>query len=391
MQAVAIVVAGGRGERAGADRPKQYRRLGGESVLRRALRLFAAHPGIGAVQPVIDPAHLPEYRSACAELENCLEPVSGGATRQQSVFAGLEAVQKHAPEIVLVHDAARPLASPELVGRALAAGAATGAAVPALPLADTIKRVDAAGRVTETLDRYALRAIQTPQAFRFAALLDAHRRARAAGREDFPDDAALAEWAGLEVTTFPGEASNMKLTTPDDFARAAALDALSLGDFRTGTGFDVHAFGPGDHVMLGGVKIPHTSGLLGHSDADVLLHALTDAVLGAIAEGDIGRHFPPSDERWRGASSDRFLAHAVALVSARGGRIAHLDATVLCEAPKIGPHAARMCARIGEIAGLEISRVSVKATTTEKLGFLGRGEGIAAMALATVRLPWSAQ
>ncbi|MEX0589832.1 MAG: 2-C-methyl-D-erythritol 2,4-cyclodiphosphate synthase, partial [Xanthobacteraceae bacterium] len=221
--------------------------------------------------------------------------------------------------------------------------------------------------------------------------LDAHRRAAKAGRNDFPDDAALAEWAGLQVTTFAGEAGNLKLTGPDDFARALALDTMSLSDVRTGTGFDVHAFGPGDHVMLGGVKIPHVKALMGHSDADVLLHALTDAVLGAIAEGDIGKHFPPSDPKWRGASSDQFLAHAVALLSARGGRVAHLDATILCEAPKIAPHADAIRTRIAAIAGIEASRVSVKATTTEGLGFLGRGEGIAAMAMATVRIPWSAQ
>jgi 2-C-methyl-D-erythritol 4-phosphate cytidylyltransferase/2-C-methyl-D-erythritol 2,4-cyclodiphosphate synthase len=390
MRVAAIVVAAGRGERAGGDMPKQYRPLLGEPVLRRALRLFAAHPAVEAIQPVIDFGHARDYQTAAAGLAKLLAPAPGGATRQRSVLAGLEAIEAAAPKIVLVHDAARPFASSALVDRALEAVESTGAAVPVLPIADTIKRVDAAGRVTDTLDRAELRAIQTPQVFSYAPLLAAHRRACAAERDDFTDDAALAEWAGISIATFAGEAGNVKLTAPEDFARFATPGALALSDVRTGTGFDVHAFGPGDHVMLGGVKIPHGKGLMGHSDADVLLHALTDAVLGAIAEADIGKHFPPSDARWRGASSDRFLAHAVSLVGARGGEIAHLDATVLSEAPKIGPHREKICRRIAEIAGIEVGRVSVKATTTEGLGFIGRGEGIAAMATATVRLPWKA-
>ena len=385
---IAIVVAAGSGERMGG-RPKQYRALSGEPVLRRSLRLFAAHRAVEAVQPVIHRDHSAEFKAAAADLPNCLLPVEGGSTRQRSVLAGLEAVASRSPEFVLIHDAARPLASPDLVDRAIAAAAATGAAIPVLPVADTIKRVDAAGRVTATLERNELRTVQTPQAFAFKPLLDAHRRAVAGGREDFSDDAALMEWAGIAVATFAGEIGNLKLTQPEDFARAQALDALTLSDIRHGTGFDVHAFDAGDHVMLGGVRIPHERGLAGHSDADVVLHALTDAVLGAIAEADIGAHFPPSDERWRGASSDRFLAHAVSLVEKRGGRIAHLDVTVICEAPKIGPHRDAMRQRIAQIAGIEPGRVGVKATTTEGLGFLGRGDGIAAMASATVRLPWS--
>jgi 2-C-methyl-D-erythritol 4-phosphate cytidylyltransferase/2-C-methyl-D-erythritol 2,4-cyclodiphosphate synthase len=385
---VAIVVAAGSGGRLGGL-PKQYRLLSGEPVLRHALRLFAVHPAITAVQPVIHKDHEAAFNAAAGTLPKCLKPAPGGATRQRSVLAGLEAVAPMAPRVVLVHDAARPLASPALVDRALQAASASEAAVPALSLTDTIKRVDGAGRVTATLDRSELRSVQTPQAFAFAPLLDAHRRALAHGRDDFPDDAALMEWAGVAVTTFAGEASNLKLTTADDFARAQAHDALALADIRTGTGFDVHAFGPGDHVWLGGVRITHSQGLAGHSDADVVLHALTDAVLGAIAEADIGAHFPPGDPRWRGAASDRFLAHATSLVQARGGRVAHLDATVICEAPKIAPHRDTMRSRIAEIAGVEIGRVAVKATTAERLGFLGRGEGVAAMACATVRLPWS--
>jgi 2-C-methyl-D-erythritol 4-phosphate cytidylyltransferase/2-C-methyl-D-erythritol 2,4-cyclodiphosphate synthase len=244
--------------------------------------------------------------------------------------------------------------------------------------------------IEQTLDRTKLRTVQTPQVFAFAPVLDAHQRAAASGLENFTDDAALAEWVGLKVAVFAGEAGNLKLTTPEDVARAERDHAVALADTRTGSGFDVHAFAPGDHVMLGGLKIPHERGLTGHSDADVALHALTDAVLGALAEGDIGTHFPPSDPQWRGASSDRFLGFAVERVRARGGRIAHLDLTIVCEAPRVGPHRDAMRARIAAIAGIEVDRVAVKATTSERLGFTGRGEGIAAMATATVRLPWRA-
>jgi 2-C-methyl-D-erythritol 4-phosphate cytidylyltransferase/2-C-methyl-D-erythritol 2,4-cyclodiphosphate synthase len=242
--------------------------------------------------------------------------------------------------------------------------------------------------VVETLDRAKLRIIQTPQAFRFEPLLAAHRKAAGAGRQDFTDDAALAEWAGMEVTVFAGEDANVKLTTPEDFARAEAREAALLGDVRTATGYDVHAFGDGDHVTLGGVRIPHERGLSGHSDADVAIHALVDAILGALADGDIGAHFPPSDPQWRGAPSDKFLAFAVERVRARGGRIAHLDVALICEAPRIGPHRDAMRKRIAEVAGVSIDRVAVKATTNEKLGAIGRGEGIAAIATATIRLPW---
>jgi 2-C-methyl-D-erythritol 4-phosphate cytidylyltransferase/2-C-methyl-D-erythritol 2,4-cyclodiphosphate synthase len=386
MRTAAIVVAAGRSERAGGTRPKQYRNLLGEPVLRRALRTFAFHPGIDAVQPVIDPAESESYRSAADDLPKCLPPATGGETRQQSVRAGLEALVAQNPAIVLVHDAARPLASAALIDRALTAVEESGAAVPVVALADTVKQVDDSGRVVSTLDRRPLRAIQTPQVFFFDPILAAHRRAADEGLDNFTDDAAIAEWAGIPVATFPGERTNLKLTTADDFARAEALGG-GLLDVRIGTGFDVHAFGPGDHVMLGGVAIAHEKGLIGHSDADVLLHALTDAVLGALGEADIGHHFPPAQEQWRGAASDQFLAFAASKVRARGGRIAHLDATVLCETPKLAPHRDAVRARIAAIAGIELSRVSVKATTTEGLGFIGRKEGIAAMATATIRLP----
>jgi 2-C-methyl-D-erythritol 4-phosphate cytidylyltransferase / 2-C-methyl-D-erythritol 2,4-cyclodiphosphate synthase len=289
-----------------------------------------------------------------------------------------------------VHDAARPFASPALISRAIAA-AADGAAIPGLGLTDTVKEVDARGRVVDTLDRNRLRAVQTPQAFLYDRLLAAHRRALVAGCEDFTDDAALAEWAGMAVTVFDGEAGNMKLTSEADFARIAAADWAALGDVRTGTGYDVHSFVDGDHVWLGGVRIPHPQALSGHSDADAALHALVDAILGALADGDIGAHFPPTDPQWRGAPSDKFLAFAVDRVRQRGGRIAHLDITIVCEAPRIGPHRDAMRARIASIAGIGIDRVAVKATTNEKLGFIGRREGIAAMATATIRLPAAAQ
>jgi 2-C-methyl-D-erythritol 4-phosphate cytidylyltransferase/2-C-methyl-D-erythritol 2,4-cyclodiphosphate synthase len=389
MRTAAIVVAAGRGERAGGTQPKQYRTLLGEPVLRRALRTLALHPAIDAVQAVIDPAENELFRGAVRELPKCLAPAAGGSTRQRSVRAGLEALAELKPAIVLVHDAARPLASAALVDRALVAVEATGAAVPVIALSDTVKRVDKTGTIISTLDRNELRAVQTPQAFFFAPFIEAHRRASKAGLDDFPDDAALAEWAGIPVTTFAGETGNLKLTTADDFVRAEAI-ADAVTDVRTGTGFDVHAFGPGNRVMLGGVAIPHDKGLIGHSDADVLLHALTDAVLGALGEADIGHHFPPAQEEWRGAASDQFLAFAVSRVRTRGGRIAHLDATVLCETPKLAPHRDAIRARIAAIAGIEISRVSVKATTTEGLGFIGRKEGIAAMATATLRLPTGA-
>ena len=384
----AVVVAAGRGLRAGGDIPKQYRVIGGEPVIRPSLRLYAEHAEIAAVQPVIHPDDKGLFAEAAAGLQ-VLPPVVGGATRQASVYAGLEALVDRQPGIVLVHDAARPFASPALVSRAIAATAATGATVPALPVTDTTKRVDGSGIVIETLDRALLRVVQTPQAFSFAALLGAHRLAVAKGCDAFTDDAALAEWAGLRVTTFEGEPTNVKLTVAEDFARAAVERAAALPDVRAGTGFDVHAFGDGDHVTLGGICIPHDRGLIGHSDADVALHALTDAILGALADGDIGAYFPPTDPQWRGAPSDRFFAFAAERLRARGGQIAHLDLTIICEAPRIGTHRDAMRARIAQIAGIAIDRVAVKATTSEKLGFTGRREGIAAMATATIRLPWA--
>jgi 2-C-methyl-D-erythritol 4-phosphate cytidylyltransferase/2-C-methyl-D-erythritol 2,4-cyclodiphosphate synthase len=378
----AVVVAAGRGVRAGGLQPKQYRDIQGMPVIRAALAAFAGHPGVHLVQPVINLDDLAQYQRAIGGL-SVLEPVAGRATRQGSVAAGLEAVERHHPDQVLVHDAARPFVSAALIDRALAS---EGAAIPALPVVDTVKLV-ADGRVIETPDRTRLRSVQTPQVFDFEELLSAHKKAAAAGRHDFTDDASLAEWAGIGVGVFEGDAGNVKLTTEEDFMRAETARGVPLTDVRIGSGYDVHAFARGDHVMLGGVRIPHDKGLTGHSDADVALHALVDAILGALAEGDIGMHFPPSDERWRGASSDKFLAFAVERVRARGGQLAHLDITIVCEAPRIGPHRDAMRQRIAEIAGVSIDRVAVKATTSEKLGFTGRREGIVAQATATVRLP----
>ena len=383
----AVIVAGGRGLRASGPTAKQYRMLAGETVIRKALAVFASHREVDAVQPVIHRDDADLFGSAAAGLST-LPPVFGGATRQISVRCGLEALTAAPPDIVLIHDAVRPFASPDLVSRAIQAASQTGAAIPVIPVTDTVKKVSGYGRVLETLDRRGLRTAQTPQAFSFDRILAAHRRAATEDRDDFSDDAGLAEWAGIPVNTFDGEVRNMKLTTADDFVRVEAERMHVLGDIRIGNGYDIHAFGEGDHVMLGGVRIPHERGLTGHSDSDVALHALTDAILGALADGDIGHHFPPSDPQWRGASSDRFLAFACKRVAERGGVVAHLDVTLVCETPRIGPHRDAMRTRIAAIAGIPPDRVGVKASTNEGLGFIGRGEGIAAMATATVRLAW---
>ena len=383
----AIIVAAGRGLRAGPGGPKQFRSLGGRTVVAHALDAFCRHPDVGWVQPVCHADDSEPFAEATQGL-TYLPPVPGGATRQASVCAGLRALAKLAPDIVLIHDAARPFVSAAVIARAIAAAAKTGAAIPTVAVADTIKQVDAAGHVVGTPARADLRIAQTPQSFVFDTILAAHERAAREARDDFTDDAALAEWAGLTVATFEGDHLNMKLTTPEDFAREEARLGAALGDIRTGTGYDVHAFGDGDHLMICGVRVPHNRGFLAHSDGDVGLHALVDAILGALADGDIGSHFPPTDMKWKGASSDRFLDYAVQRVRERGGRVASLEVTMICERPKIGPHRDTMRARIAEIADVPVSRVSVKATTSERLGFTGREEGMAATASATIRLPW---
>lgn len=383
----AIIVAAGRGLRAGAGGPKQYRTIAGRPVIARSLEPFCIHAQISAVQPVVNPDDIAMFNDAVKGLQ-FENPVHGGATRQASVRAGLEALASDPPDIVLIHDAARAFVTDALISRAIDAAKITGAAIPAIAVTDTIKAVNAAGHIMATPDRATLRIAQTPQAFHFGTILEAHRRAARDGRDDFTDDAAIAEWAGLTVATFEGDVANMKLTNPEDFQREEARLAASLGDVRTGTGYDVHAFGDGDHVMLCGVRVPFSRGFLAHSDGDVGLHALVDAILGALADGDIGSHFPPSDPKWKGAASDQFLKYAIERVTQRGGRVAHLDVTMVCEAPKIGPLRDVMRAKIAEITGLALSRVSVKATTSERLGFTGRQEGIAAIGSATIRLPW---
>jgi len=389
QRTAAILVAAGRGLRAGTGGPKQYRNVGGRTVIHRALAAFSQHPEIAIVQPVVNPDDIAVFNAAVSDLRHAA-PVNGGATRQASVLAGLEALAPHRPDVVLIHDAARPFVSADVISRAIVAASRTGAAIPVVAVTDTIKQVTDSGDITATPERAALRIAQTPQAFRFDVILDAHRRA-ARERSDFTDDAAIAEWAGLTVTTFEGDVANMKLTTPEDFVREEARLAAALGDIRTGTGYDVHAFGEGDHVWLCGLRVPHTKGFLAHSDGDVGLHALVDAILGALADGDIGSHFPPSDMKWKGASSDQFLKYAIERVTSRGGRIANLEVTMICERPKIGPLRDQMRARIAEISGIDISRIAVKATTSERLGFTGREEGIAATASATIRLPWSVE
>ncbi len=391
QKVAAIIVAAGRGLRAGAGGPKQYREIAGRTVIARALEPFATHRDVAYVQPVRHADDDAAFAAAARGLTH-LSPVPGGASRQASVRAGLEALAAQAPDIVMIYDAARPFVSRALISRAIAAVNETGAAIPAIAVADTIKQVDATGKIVGTPSRADLRIAQTPQVFRFDKILDAHRRAAHEGLGEFTDDAALAEWAGMTVATFEGDALNIKLTTPEDFAReearlSASLVSASLGDIRTGTGYDVHALGDGDHVMICGVRVPFHRGFIAHSDGDVGLHALVDALLGALADGDIGSHFPPSDPKWKGASSDRFLEDAARRVRERGGRIANLEVTLICERPKIGPHRDAMRAKIAEIAGISMSRVAVKATTSERLGFTGREEGIAATASATIRLP----
>jgi len=377
---LALVVAAGRGVRAGGGVPKQYRPLGGVPLLRRSLELFVTHPAIAGVRCVIHPDDAELYAAATAGLD-LLPPVHGGATRQESVRLGLESLAGPAPDRVLIHDAARPFASAALIGAVVRALDEAAGAIPGLALADTIKRV-AGDQVGGTVPREGLVRAQTPQGFRFAEILAAHRAARDAS---LTDDAAVAEAAGIPVRIVPGEEGNVKVTEPADFARAEAWLAPTR-TIRVGSGFDVHAFGPGDHVMLCGVRVPHEAGLVGHSDADVGLHALTDALLGGIADGDIGSHFPPSDPQWRGADSATFLRHAAGLVAGRGGRIENVDVTLICERPKVGPHRDAMRARIAALLDLPLDAVGVKATTTEGLGFTGRREGIAAQATATLSL-----
>jgi 2-C-methyl-D-erythritol 4-phosphate cytidylyltransferase/2-C-methyl-D-erythritol 2,4-cyclodiphosphate synthase len=378
----ALIVAAGQGLRAGGSVPKQFRPLLGQSILRRSVTAFAALPEIAAIQLVAAKERWSECESALDGLP-ILPFAEGGETRKDSVRNGLEALEMQGADFVLIHDAARPLVSASAIRWVIAAledGA--GAAIPMLPVSDSLKRKEAESWTSAPRD--GLYRAQTPQGFRFGDILEAHRKFRA---NNLTDDMAVAELAGMAVTTVVGDEANMKITTEDDFRYAERLLKGTMEEFRTGQGFDAHRFAKGDHVWLCGVKIPHDAALEGHSDADAGLHALTDAILGAIGAGDIGRHFPPTDEKWRGAASSLFLSHAAQLVAAAGGTIVHCDVTLLCERPKVARHREAMRARIAEMLGLDVSRISVKATTTEGMGFLGRGEGLAAQAIATIRLP----
>jgi 2-C-methyl-D-erythritol 4-phosphate cytidylyltransferase / 2-C-methyl-D-erythritol 2,4-cyclodiphosphate synthase len=378
----ALVVAAGRGSRFGGSLPKQYQPLGGAMVLRHAVAALARHPRISDVLVAIRPEDRALFDRATEGL--CvLQPVPGGATRQESVRLGLEALAANGPRCVLIHDGARPFPDSALIDRVIGGLDRAPAAIPGLALRDTIKLAEN-GAIRATVDRSGLWRAQTPQGFHFDAILAAHR---AAAGHELTDDSAVAEAAGLTPLLVAGSEDNLKVTTAEDLAAAERLIAARRSDVRVGQGFDTHAFGLGDRVMICGVEIPHASGLIGHSDADVGLHALTDAVLGAIGAGDIGMHFPPGDPQWREAASDQFLRHAADLVRARSGAIAAVDVTIICERPKVGPYRAAMVERVAAILGITPDRVSVKATTTDRLGFTGRGEGIAAQAVATIRLP----
>jgi 2-C-methyl-D-erythritol 4-phosphate cytidylyltransferase/2-C-methyl-D-erythritol 2,4-cyclodiphosphate synthase len=378
-----IVVAAGTGERVGGG-PKQYRTLAGEPVLSRTINAFLGRPDVTWVLPVIHRDHGDAFSGLGLVDNRLLPPVIGGTARQASVLAGLEALAGTRPDLVLIQDAARPLVDDGVVDGVIAA--LGDAALPVVPVTDTIKRSDDGASVTGTEDRRKLFAAQTPQGFAYAKILDAHRRA-AKEPHDFTDDAAIAEWAGMTVALTPGSSRNIKLTHAEDFERAERLLGGKGMETRTGTGLDVHPFEPGDAVWLAGVRVAHDRRLQGHSDADAPLHALADAIYGALGEGDIGTFFPPSDPKWKGAASSIFLTHAAGLVTARGGRIVNLDLTIVCEAPRIAPHVPAMKAAIATTCAIATSRIAIKATTSEKLGFTGRGEGLMAMATATIELP----
>jgi 2-C-methyl-D-erythritol 4-phosphate cytidylyltransferase/2-C-methyl-D-erythritol 2,4-cyclodiphosphate synthase len=386
MRIAAILVAAGSGIRFGTEVPKQFLTIAGKPVIRHAAEALAAH--VSLLQPVGDAEPI---ESALLGIAGCLPVVAGGATRQDSVRAGLEALVPHAPDIVLVHDAARPVIPPGTVAALLAALRESAGAIPAAPVADTLKRV-LRGVITETVPRSGLFRAQTPQAFRFPALLAAHR----SGLTGATDDAALLEGSGETVEVVPGSDDNIKLTYPEDVLRLERIMAAPLIPpvlipsgliARVGTGFDVHVLQAGRKLVLCGIQVPHEKGLAGHSDADVGIHALCDAIYGALAEGDIGRHFPPSEAAWKDADSARFLTHAAGRIAARGGRLANADVTLICERPKIAPYAAAMTERLASLLGVDPDRVSVKATTTERLGFTGRGEGIAAQAVVSILVP----
>jgi len=379
VRCVALVVAAGQGIRAGGEIPKQYRPLGGRPVLRHSLELFARHPAIDAVRVVIAEGHGPLYEQAARGL-SLLPPVTGGATRQASVKAGLESLAGDPPDFVLIHDAARPFLSAALIDRVRAALDRHPAVLPALPVVDSLRRTRGE-RVLDDVDRDGIVRIQTPQGFHFGAILDAHRHAPPLG---FGDDGAVAAWAGLPVVQVAGEEDNVKLTLPEDFT-AAERRLIAAAPRRTGQGLDVHRLVPGRRLVLAGVEIPSDRGLEGHSDADVVLHALTDAILGVVGADDIGTHFPNDDPRWKDADSAVFLRHALALLADRGGVLEHADVTILAERPRLAPHRPAMRASLARLLDLSETAIGLKAGTCEGLGAIGRGEGIAALALVTCR------
>lgn len=379
----ALIVAAGAGERFGGSIPKQYQELAGTPILRRSVLAFLHHPHIHHVQVVYSPHHRAMYDKAVGDL-GLPEPVIGGASRQDSVRLGLEALAKsHKPDFVMIHDAARPLVDAATITAVRKALEKSIGAIAAKPLVDTLKR-GVNTLIESTIDRNNLWQAHTPQAFAFDPILAAHRAALGL---QLTDDAAIAEKAGLPVTLVPSNPDNMKITNPDDLDRAARLLGNNYGDIRTGMGFDVHRYEPGDKIILGGIAIPHNRKLEGHSDADAVLHALTDALLGGMGMGDIGKYFPPSDPQWKGKDSAFFVRAAVEMISERGGIISNVDITLMCETPRIGPHRDAMVKRIAELLEIVPERVNVKATTTERLGFTGREEGLAAQAIATLRFP----
>ncbi|MEM9788485.1 MAG: bifunctional 2-C-methyl-D-erythritol 4-phosphate cytidylyltransferase/2-C-methyl-D-erythritol 2,4-cyclodiphosphate synthase [Pseudomonadota bacterium] len=374
MHVTAIIVAAGRGIRAGGDVPKQWQLLRGKPVASHAVSVFQQHPQVDDIVLVMHPDDMAANRPPDA---GTVKIAQGGATRKASVLAGLAACPE-ATDLVLIHDAARPLVQADVIDRVLKALATHQGAAPAVLVTDTLWHGQN-NLVTGLQDRNGLFRAQTPQGFHIAPVLAAHQ----ASADDATDDVAVARAAGLDVAIVPGDEDNIKITTPEDFARAERLMGQQM-DIRCGNGYDVHRFGPGDHVWLCGVQIPHGRGLQGHSDADVGMHAVTDAIYGALGMGDIGQHFPPSDPQWKGAASHIFLEHAVALATQNGFRIGNIDCTLVCEYPKVGPHQAAMKAALSGIMGLGTDRISVKATTSERLGFTGREEGIAAIATATL-------
>ena len=389
MRVAAVIVAAGAGLRAGGDKPKQYQYVGNKTVLRLTLEAFTSHPRISHVVTVIGEDQLPEYLEATQGVTTA-EPVEGGSSRQESCRIGIEACVLSAPDFVLIHDAARPFVSHAIIDRVIDALQTSEAVIPALAVPDTIKLAQN-GVVQKTLDRSSLFSAQTPQGFHFKKIRAAHADAALNKQFGLTDDASVAEAFGMKVQIVAGEAINRKLTTMQDIA-AANLEWHSAAmierpDVRVGQGMDFHVFEAGKSVWLCGVEIPHSKKLKGHSDADVALHALTDAILGAIGEGDVGTHFPPSDSQWKGAKSSIFLAKACALLQALNGQLANVDITILAEEPKINPHLPSLKAELARLLQLDVKRIAIKATTTEQMGAIGRKEGMAAHAIVTVRLP----